>query len=212
MRIKIIYSILTLTLLSTTAMTQSLSVDIGDPAPTLHPEAWLQGPPVDEFRRGQVYVIYFWSRGISPDLPWMPRLTEKMRENIQFLSVNSCKATDGNPELALELLKSNINKGDSLSSQVWCNLLARIAVKTKLDSTKQEAVKISASCVAYSSYWERVIVLGFHAKVLAAAGRIDDARTALEEALARAPKFHPTKYRPQISNFLYDVQQAIARE
>lgn len=37
------------------------SITFGDPAPRLHPESWVHGEPVEAFKPGTVYVVWFFS-------------------------------------------------------------------------------------------------------------------------------------------------------
>ena len=357
MRVITFILILSSIILSSNSSAQSSHILIGEIAPGLHPEAWVQGPNLSEFHRGQVYVISFWNRQFSPFVPALPHLTGKMLVNTQFVSVNTldhlprsngdesdsqmdrveravkkrrplypfsicvddkndsiakqwqlgedaqsvprvaivdqlgrvawmgnpmsmewpliaiCRnkydvthfkgvyeerqsshvaerqilsdieqsakagdkilteglidklsehgtmavaygiyhATMGSPEIGLETLKDNINKNDAVYTQTWCGLLAHIAENSKLENTKQEAVRISKSCVNYASNPEKLVVLAIHSEVLASAGRMDEAKTALAKATAMLQKYHPIRFRPQMSQYLEEVRAKITR-
>lgn len=54
---------------------QPVSLHIGDPAPPLHLRAWLKGKPVQQFDKGQVYILEFWATWCVPCKAAMPRLS-----------------------------------------------------------------------------------------------------------------------------------------
>jgi hypothetical protein len=76
-------------LFSSYSFGQSQPVDIGDMAPPLRPEVWMQGAPITEFEKGQVYVLVFWNPTISAYAPALPHLTEEMRQSVHFISIDT---------------------------------------------------------------------------------------------------------------------------
>jgi len=52
-----------------------VTLHIGDPAPPLQLTTWLKGKPVKKFKKGQVYVLEFWTTWCSPCRAAMPHLS-----------------------------------------------------------------------------------------------------------------------------------------
>jgi hypothetical protein len=309
---------------------QTHSLDIGMPAPALHSNAWIQGTPVSEFQKGQVYVLNFWNSGYSAFGPELSRLSPEMKAGIHFISINTMErwtknkdtgeearleriqgllrkeksalpfcvcvddasnslfsqwvpidgsyrlpkavivdqksevawignpwdmerpltqiwrglfdkvgfkqqfdvgiakmaadrriakdieeaakdsdpnlvdglalklnrpggnatvsaiyyATTGNPEFGLTYLKAKLNRLDDVWSSTWCYLLAHIAECSKLASTRQEALTISARCLKDCRNDELPIAEAYHAEILAAAGQRDEALITIGKAKA----------------------------
>ena len=56
------------------------TLKVGDPAPALKADAWLQGSQVNEFAPGQVYVVEFWATWCGPCIVMMPHLSQLQAE------------------------------------------------------------------------------------------------------------------------------------
>ena len=50
-------------------------VKVGQPAPPLSVDEWIQGSPVSDFKKGAVYVVEFWGTWCSPCLKNIPKLS-----------------------------------------------------------------------------------------------------------------------------------------
>ena len=59
---------------------QSISLNIGDPAPPMRVSAWLKGEPIQYFKKGRVYVVEFWATWCVPCKAAMPHLSTLARE------------------------------------------------------------------------------------------------------------------------------------
>jgi thiol-disulfide isomerase/thioredoxin len=53
---------------------------VGDPAPALKVDKWLQGSQVSEFTKGKTYVVEFWATWCGPCIVIMPHLAELQAE------------------------------------------------------------------------------------------------------------------------------------
>lgn len=70
-----------------TLCAQTPSLKIGNPAPPLHPIAWIKGQPVERFEPGRVYVVEFWASWCPPCLRMIPKLSELQRRYSGCLTV-----------------------------------------------------------------------------------------------------------------------------
>jgi len=100
MHIKTLVAGLAMATISAISAARQIPLDIGAQAPRLTPEVWIKGTPVDQFQKGQVYVLVFWSIGFSPYTPWISHLTDKMKANVHFISINTFDQPPNRPEVA----------------------------------------------------------------------------------------------------------------
>jgi thiol-disulfide isomerase/thioredoxin len=64
---------------------------VGDPAPPVQVSRFVKGEPIQDFQRGQVYVIEFWATWCVPCKDSIPHLTElqkKYAEKVRILGVS----------------------------------------------------------------------------------------------------------------------------
>lgn len=76
---------------------------IGDPAPPIHPMAWIQGEPVTAYKPGHVYVVEFWATWCGPCNAMMPHLSELQKAHagkLTVIGINSREAENGKAEVA----------------------------------------------------------------------------------------------------------------
>lgn len=57
-----------------------ITLKVGDPAPALKADSWLQGSPVKAFAPGNVYVVEFWATWCGPCIVMMPHMSEMQTE------------------------------------------------------------------------------------------------------------------------------------
>jgi thiol-disulfide isomerase/thioredoxin len=86
---------------------------VGDPAPQLHPTAWIKGQPISRYEKGRIYVVDFWATWCPPCLAAMPHLTELQashRNEITVVGVNVLEAARGHGDEAS--VRAFVAKGD----------------------------------------------------------------------------------------------------
>ncbi len=67
------------------------SLHIGDPAPSLKASSWAQGAPIQDFKRGKVYVVDFWATWCRPCkavMPFLSTLAHKYKRKVTFIAVD----------------------------------------------------------------------------------------------------------------------------
>jgi len=70
---------------------------IGDPAPKLAVDRWMQGAPVDHFVRGKAYVLEFWASWCLPcrkSLPQMDALAKRFEGRLQVIGIAAAEDGD----------------------------------------------------------------------------------------------------------------------
>ena len=69
-----------------------MQLDIGDTAPVLRPERWLKGAPVDEFKKGTVYALVFWTPGdpmFERDLPRLAEIERSIGASARWVGIST---------------------------------------------------------------------------------------------------------------------------
>jgi len=118
-------------------------------------------------------------------------------------------AAGQDPEFALRYLKSRLNKDKDTQKVEWCNSLAIIITHTRSAETKNEAVQISADLVSKSRDFELPEVEAIHARVLAFAGRKEEAEVFIQKAKSAAKVLHPVSFRNQTDKFVDEISKSI---
>jgi thiol-disulfide isomerase/thioredoxin len=73
------------------ARAEEPGVALGDPAPPIVAARWIRGAPIQEFERGQVYIVDCWSTWCMPciaSLPALHALEAKFAETVIVIGMN----------------------------------------------------------------------------------------------------------------------------
>lgn len=92
---------------------EAKSLKVGDPAPSLKVDKWLQGSQVTEFTKGKMYVVEFWATWCGPCIVIMPHMAELQAEyrdkGVTFIGF-SPKDAGANPYNNLEKVTEFVKK------------------------------------------------------------------------------------------------------
>lgn len=70
----------------------SNKLKVGDKAPPMQVQHWLQGQPISEYKAGHAYVVEFWATWCGPCIAAMPHMSKLAKQhkdaNIHFVGVN----------------------------------------------------------------------------------------------------------------------------
>ena len=82
----------------------SAALAVGDPAPALRVEHWVNGEPVPRLERGKVYVLDFWATWCGPCIQAMPHLAElaKRHEAAGLVVIPVTTVTGSNSRAAID--------------------------------------------------------------------------------------------------------------
>ncbi len=98
--------------LANTASAQT-ALELGSPAPAIKVGSWVQGKPVANFQKGQIYVLEFWATWCGPcfkAMPHLSELSEKYKAKATFVGVNVWEDRDGGytaPKKVADFMKAN---------------------------------------------------------------------------------------------------------
>jgi thiol-disulfide isomerase/thioredoxin len=107
-----------------------ITLKVGDPAPPLTVETWLQGEPVKQFEPGKVYVVEFWQTWCGPCVVAMPHLADLAEEyRPKGVTVVGFAGTLGRdkPEAVAEFVKTKgpklgytfAHSNDTVTTDAW---------------------------------------------------------------------------------------------
>lgn len=72
-------------------------LDIGDPAPALHPAEWIKGDPLTVFETNHVYVVEFWATWCGPckaNIPHLTELAKKYGDQVAITGISIWESND----------------------------------------------------------------------------------------------------------------------
>lgn len=70
---------------------EKLTLDIGDPAPSLRVREWIKGAPIQRLEKGHIYVVEFWATWCKPCIEAMPHLSKlavKYKNKVSIIGVD----------------------------------------------------------------------------------------------------------------------------
>ncbi|MEO1616404.1 MAG: redoxin family protein [Planctomycetota bacterium] len=81
----------------------NIKLRVGDPAPPLVVDEWMQGEPISEYAKDKFYIVEFWATWCAPCIKAMPHLSDiaKQYEN-DGLEVVALTSSVGNPKDAVQ--------------------------------------------------------------------------------------------------------------
>ena len=120
---RIFQIIMLLSFISVVAFTQneqSISLNIGDPAPPLRVKEWIKGIPVQQFEKGKMYVVEFWATWCVPciaAMPYLSALANEYKGKVTILGIDTYE----NKKTSIEKVKAFV---DSMGSRMDYNVAA----------------------------------------------------------------------------------------
>src|SRR5688572_20770201 len=70
---------------------ESATLNLGDPAPPLRVREWLKGDPIQQFKKGHVYVVEFWATWCIPckaAMPHLSSLAQQYRDKVTIIGID----------------------------------------------------------------------------------------------------------------------------
>lgn len=94
-------SLASITCLAGVAFAQNaqITLKMGDPAPPIKVSKWLKGEKVDQFKKGQIYVVEFWATWCAPcrkGMPHLSELAEKYKGKVTILGIDILEMSKAN--------------------------------------------------------------------------------------------------------------------
>lgn len=83
--------ILAILLLANSFVTVAQKLTVGNPAPKLMYKTWVQGKPIQNFEKGNIYVLDFWStncRGCVSVMPHLSMISQKLKNKVNFIGIS----------------------------------------------------------------------------------------------------------------------------
>lgn len=138
---------------------------------------------------------------------------------ISGLSKNKSQATmmgiqmamRSNAEFALKVVEANIGKLPEIEAASWCSMLMAIARGTKDTAILQKAAELSAGCTEKAAPGSQCLAFIYHAQILAAQGKMDEAKAFVAKAKSAVETFEPAAQRKAVGDFIDNSAKSIVR-
>jgi thiol-disulfide isomerase/thioredoxin len=121
---------------------ESASLKVGDPAPALKADKWLQGSEVKAFDPGKVYVVEFWATWCGPCIVMMPHLAELQRE-YKDKGVTVVGFTAKDPSNSAEKVAKFVGKRGPKLGYTFAYADGRQTYEAWMDAAKQNGIPCS---------------------------------------------------------------------
>ncbi|MBS1660291.1 MAG: TlpA family protein disulfide reductase [Bacteroidetes bacterium] len=93
--------LLSMCIIAVTGLAQapSPSLNIGDPVPPLRISEWVKGAPVEQFKKGNIYILEFWATWCVPCKAAMPHLSALARAYRDKVTIIGVDCYENNPRV-----------------------------------------------------------------------------------------------------------------
>ena len=128
----------------------------------------------------------------------------------QALMQGISMAVRTSPEFALKVVEANIGKVPGIEAVSWCSTLMGIARGTKDAALLQKAADLSAGCTEKCAPGSQCLAYIYHAQILAAQGKMDDAKAFVAKAKSAVETFEPANQRKAVGDFIDNNAKTIS--
>lgn len=113
-------------------------------------------------------------------------------------------AAEPNPSFALGLAENGIKNVEAKEAPVWCSLISYIVRYTDDINLVNRAMALSGKVLAKCNEENASVGSLYHADILRAAGKKEEAIKLLEKALTQADKYKPEEQRPMLKKAIQE--------
>jgi thiol-disulfide isomerase/thioredoxin len=176
------------------------SLKVGDPAPAVKADKWLQGEPVTEFKPGNVYVVEFWATWCGPCIASMPHVAQLQAQyrdrGVTFIGFSAGDPNNSEEKVVAFVKKRGPRLGytfayaqERTTYDAWMTAAGRTGIPCAFVVDKAGRITYIGHPIYLGVVLPRVLALDATPRsVSEEVAKIEEESHAVSAALARDPK------------------------